>query len=86
MRPSDTALRMIEKMDKKKYLPTQDEMKEIKEVKNEEKEKQRKEKIERIRRAAQLQGVMLKKRAKGPNPMSIKKKKKVGLSEATQNN
>lgn len=76
MRPSETALKQIEKIDKRKYLPTQDEMKEIKVAQKEEKEEERKAKIERIRRAAQLQGVMLKKRAKGPNPLSIKKKKK----------
>lgn len=75
MRPSDTTLKIFEKLDKKKYLPTQEEMKQVKEVKIEEKEENRKKKIERIRKSINALGIQLKSRAKGPNPLSKKKKK-----------
>lgn len=75
MKPSDAALRLFEKVDKKKYLPSQDEVKEIKAARKEEREENRKRMIERIRKSFQRLGVPLKPKAKGPNPLSMKKKK-----------
>lgn len=75
MKPSEQMEKLIAKKDKKKYLPTQEEMKAVKVVEREESEKRRKESILRIRRAAELLGIQLKKRAKGPNPLSNLKKK-----------
>lgn len=69
-------VQLIEKDDKKKYLPTPEEMKLVKIAKKEELEEIRKERINKIRRAAELQGIQLKKRAKGPNPLSVLTKKK----------
>jgi U3 small nucleolar RNA-associated protein 23 len=72
---SEEGTQMIEKLDKKKYLPTPDEMKAVQAVNKEVKEQERKDQIEKIRRAAQLLGEKLKKRARGPNPLSVPKKR-----------
>ena len=75
MKVSEQGLEMIQKLDKKKYLPTPEEMKEVKIVTKEMKEEERRQRIEKIRRAAQLLGEKLRKRAKGPNPLSVPKKR-----------
>lgn len=66
---------IIEKKDKKKYLPSAEELKAIKAQKLEDKEALRLKRIETIRKAINSQGVRLKTKAKGPNPLSVKKKK-----------
>lgn len=75
MKPSEKMEKLIEKLDRKKYMPTQEEMKAVKEVEKEEAEERKKQQIQKIRRAAELLGVQLKKRAKGPNPLSVLSKK-----------
>lgn len=75
MKPSEKMEQLIAKRDKKKYLPTPEEMKAVNEVEKQEEEERKKEQIKRIRRAAELLGIQLKKRAKGPNPLSVMKKK-----------
>jgi hypothetical protein len=75
MKPSDAALKLFEKVDKKKYLPTQEEMKEVRVAQKEDREENKKRTIERIRKSFQRLGVTLKSKAKGPNPLSMKKKK-----------
>ena len=86
MKMSEQGLQMIEKIDKKKYLPTADELKEVHAMNKEVKEQQRKDQIERIRRAAQLLGERLKKRARGPNPLSVPKRKRPNHSERLRAN
>ena len=75
MKPSDVALRLFEKVDKKKYLPSEQEAKEIRAARKGDREENRQRSIERIRKAFQRLGVALKPKAKGPNPLSMKKKK-----------
>lgn len=75
MKPSEQMEKLIAKRDKKKYLPTQEEMKAVKVANKEEAEQLRKERIQKIRRTAELLGIQLKKRAKGPNPLAVQKKK-----------
>lgn len=75
MKPSEQMEKLIAKKDKQKYLPTPEEMKAVKAVEKEEAEQERKERLLKIRRAAELQGIKLKKRAKGPNPLSVLRKK-----------
>lgn len=77
MKPSDKMAELIENSANKKYMPTPEEMKEVKAANKEEYEKEKKERLLKIRRAAELQGIQLKKRAKGPNPLSVQKKKKM---------
>jgi len=74
MKTSEEFDKLISKKDKKKYLPTQEEMKAVRQVQKEEDEERRKERILQIRRNAELLGVQLKKRAKGPNPLAVQKK------------
>jgi hypothetical protein len=74
MKPSDAALKLFEKVDKKKFLPSQQEAKEIKAARREEREENRQRSIERIRKAFSRLGIALKPKAKGPNPLSMKKK------------
>lgn len=75
MKPSEKMDQLVAKKDKKKYLPTPEEMKAVKELQKEEEEEEKKEAIRKIRRAADLMGIQLKKRAKGPNPLSVMGKK-----------
>lgn len=75
MKPSEQMEKLIAKKDKKKYLPTQEEMKAVKAANKEEAEELKKERILKIRRTAELLGIQLKKRAKGPNPLSVQTKK-----------
>lgn len=76
MKLSPKALQEIELNDKGKYLPSEGEMLKVKKLKKTIKEEKKQKIIEDMRRGAQINGVQLKKRAKGPNPLSVKKKKK----------
>jgi hypothetical protein len=76
MKPSEKMLQLVKNSSANKYMPTPEEMQQVKAANKEEREQEKKEKILKIRRAAELQGVQLKKRAKGPNPLAIQKKKK----------
>ena len=75
MKPSEQMDKLVAKKDKKKYLPTQEEMKAVKEANKEEAALLKKERIKKIRRTAELLGIQLKKRARGPNPLSVQRKK-----------
>ena len=76
MKPSEKMMKLIEKSDRKKYLPTQEEQKAIKVAKIEEREEIRKQRILKIKKAVASLGIQLKKRARGPNPLSVIKKVK----------
>jgi U3 small nucleolar RNA-associated protein 23 len=76
MKPSEKMVQLIQNSSAHKYMPTPEEMVVVKAANKEEREQENKEKILKIRRAAELQGIQLKKRAKAPNPLSVQKKQK----------
>ena len=73
---SDKAEKEIEKKEQKKYLPNEEEMKEVRAIQLEERKEQFREKLEQLKKESGMSGDKLKKRAKGPNPLSVLKKKK----------
>ena len=66
----------IEETEKAKYLPTKEEYKKIKEVRKEESKRAWIAESKLRKRAQKAAKILIKrKRAKGPNPLSVKRKK-----------
>lgn len=74
--PSKATMKLIEKKDEGKYEPSEREKVVIDEFKKKERIEEIKEKLEKLRKLRYKLGIKAKKKAKGPNPLSCKKRKK----------
>jgi U3 small nucleolar RNA-associated protein 23 len=72
--PSEHSEKVVDKKDKRKFLPTKEEEKVIKPYKEKEIEEKKREEMQEVQRERNQAGVKLKKRAKAPNPLAVKRK------------
>lgn len=74
--PSRASLKLVEKKDRGKFEPSKREKEIIEEFRKEEKVEELRKRIEKLRKMRWALGLKSKKKARGPNPLSCKKRKK----------